>query len=91
MSVVGDHRQPTSKAGSFSSLKIPSGTTTDMKIKCCGNCYDIYIIQRQCTKVAAFDRHLFCGFLSTGFKQGKYRSSYHNTCLARRNGRSVYV
>ena len=37
-------------------------TITDMQNKYCGNCYDIYLIQSQYTKVAAFDcRHKRCG------------------------------
>ena len=32
-------------------------TITDMQDKYCGNCYDIYLIQSQYTKVAAFGRH----------------------------------
>ena len=32
-------------------------TITDMQGKCCGDCYDIYLIQSQYTKVAAFGRH----------------------------------
>ena len=31
-------------------------TITDMQDKYCGNCYDIYLIQSQYTKVAAFGR-----------------------------------
>ena len=31
-------------------------TTTDMQDKYCGNCYDIYLIQSQYTRVAAFGR-----------------------------------
>ena len=31
-------------------------TGTDMQDKYCGNCYDIYLIQSQYTKVAAFGR-----------------------------------
>ena len=32
-------------------------TITDMQDKYCGNCYDIYFIQSQYTKVAAFGCH----------------------------------
>ena len=32
-------------------------TITDMQDKYCGDCYDIYLIQSQYTKVAAFGRH----------------------------------
>ena len=32
-------------------------TITDMQDKYCGDCYDIYTIQSQYTKVAAFGRH----------------------------------
>ena len=55
--VLGDHKHPTSQTGIFSSLKISFGTITDMQHKYCGNCYDIYLIQSQYTKVAAFGRH----------------------------------
>ena len=34
-----------------------SPTITDMQGKYCGECYDIYPIQSQYTKVAAFGRH----------------------------------
>ena len=51
---LGDHEHPTSKTPSFSSQKINFGTITDMQDKYCGNCYDIYLIQSQYTKVAAF-------------------------------------
>ena len=32
-------------------------TITDMQDKYCGNCYDIYLIQSQYTKVTACGRH----------------------------------
>ena len=32
-------------------------TITDMQDKYCGDCYDIYLIQSQYTKVSAFGRH----------------------------------
>ena len=32
-------------------------TITDMLDKYCGDCYDIYLIQSQYAKVAAFGRH----------------------------------
>ena len=44
---LGDHKHPTSKTGSFSSLKIHFGTITVMHDNYCGSCYDIYFIQSQ--------------------------------------------
>ena len=38
---------------------------TDVQDKYYGDRYDIYLIQSQYTKVVAFGRHLFCGFLCT--------------------------
>ena len=38
-----------------SHMLIPS--ITDIQDKYCDNCYDIYLIQNQYTKVAAFGRH----------------------------------
>ena len=43
-------------------------TITDIQDKYCGDCYDIYLMQSQSTKVAAYGRHLFCGFLCIGFE-----------------------
>ena len=53
---LGDHKHPTSKTGSFSSLEILFANTTDMQDKYCGNCYDIYLIQSKYTKVGPFGR-----------------------------------
>ena len=57
---LGDHDHPTSKTGSFSSLKISFGTITDLQDKYCGNCYDIYLIQSH-YKRNHKRGHLFCG------------------------------
>ena len=54
-------------------------TITDMQDKYYGDCYHIYLIQSQYTKVATFGRHrkrgvaafgraTFCGFLSFAFE-----------------------
>ena len=72
---LGDHKHPSSKTGSFSSLKIHFGTITDMQDKYCGECYDIYLIQSQYK-----GNHKRGGGerpppLYIGFQYGKYRSS----------------
>ena len=40
-----------------------------------------HLLHLKPTKVGAFGRHLFCGFLCNGFEYGKYRSSHHNTVM----------
>ena len=66
---------------------------TDMHDKYCGDCDDIYLIQSQYIKMAAFGRHQKRG--GAAFDQAtsfvvsfvlalnkEYHSSHHNTCLA---------
>ena len=68
-------------------------TITDMQDKYCGNCYDIYLMQSQYTKVAAFGRHHKRGAAAFG-RATSFVLSFvlllnkvnivadHNTCLA---------
>ena len=61
-------------------------TITDMQDKYCGTCYDIYLIQSQYHKRggAAFGpaTSFVVSFVLALDTVNKYRSNYHNTCLA---------